>query len=316
MRTPLSNITLASALVGVLLFPTYSSAEETSTSSITICNYVNGTHQIYQMDSSGGNVQPIRSNTYRECEATISPDKTKIAFVSDQDGDPDVYIMDRDGTNLKNISNNDFIDYSPSWSENGDTLVYVTTKDGYNSSEINLQRISESQKTTIPNFNRSVKSASLSPDGQKVALVTTTNNTLAVMNVDGTGYTNFDEHQFGKYLHAHKPSWSKNGGKILFSYETVYGEFPGMEGDVMIATINPDGTNYREIYRGQQVLEIGAPVYSPDEQEITFIQSVPGENYLSDWNYTRQVFKINVDGTNTNQLTTTPLNVTEVTDWK
>ena len=45
-----------------------------------------------------------------------SPDSTKIAFVSNRDGDNEIYIVDADGSDLFQLTTNDFNDYSPVWS--------------------------------------------------------------------------------------------------------------------------------------------------------------------------------------------------------
>jgi Tol biopolymer transport system component len=45
-----------------------------------------------------------------------SPDGTKIAFVSDRDGNSEIYVMDADGRHLINVTQNDANDYAPLWS--------------------------------------------------------------------------------------------------------------------------------------------------------------------------------------------------------
>lgn len=51
---------------------------------------------------------------------------------------------------------------------------------------------------------------------------------IAIQNVDGTGYINFGERLIGQWDHVKNPVWSDDGSKILFSYETIEGESPGM----------------------------------------------------------------------------------------
>ena len=48
--------------------------------------------------------------------AKPSPEQTKIAFVSDRDGNVEIYVMNADGSEQINLTNNPASDYSPSWS--------------------------------------------------------------------------------------------------------------------------------------------------------------------------------------------------------
>jgi TolB protein len=44
-----------------------------------------------------------------------SPDGTKIAFVSDRDGNGDIYVMNADGSNVIRLTNEGY-NFEPSWS--------------------------------------------------------------------------------------------------------------------------------------------------------------------------------------------------------
>lgn len=306
----------------VPMFPSTSHAANNS--SVTFTANVNGYGQIYQMNDDGTNIHAVRSNTFNEEEATVSPDKSMIAFVSNMDGDNDIYVMDADGSNLKKITDNNVPDFAPAWSPDGKKIAFLTTTDGHNTTKLWITDIDGSNPvnatpkwSTVSSGDRPIRlyDIAFSPDGLKLAITAGYNVELAIVNIDGTGYVNFSDELIGQWHHVHKPQWSKDGSKILFSYETSEADVPGQEGDVMIATVKPDGTGYQEIYRTQK-LEIGPAFYSPDENQIIFTQTVPGENYETDWNYTRQIFKINADGTNLQQLTNPPTNVLWVDDWK
>jgi TolB protein len=305
------------SLVGVMaLFPSQSFAKS---STVTFTSYdTNGQRGIYQMNPDGSNVHMVRSNAF---DASVSPDKSRIAFVSGSGGYYDIYVMNENGENVQKITDNNAYNFSPTWSPDGQKLAYLTSTDGLNTTDVWIVNIADGSKIKAtpkwPNgADRSIRihSVAFSPDGKKLALTVGPNRDLAVENIDGTGYVNFSDELIGQWHNVNKPQWSKDGSKILFSYETTTTDIPGLEGDVIIATVKPDGSNYKEIYRAKK-LEIGSAVYSPDEDQIAFDQSVPGVNYETDWNYTRQIFKMNADGTNLQQLTTNPTNVF-INDWK
>ena len=59
-----------------------------------------------------------------------SPDGTKIAFVSDRDGDTEIYVMNADGSHPTNLTNTSAEDRTPAWSPDGTKIAFVSSRDG------------------------------------------------------------------------------------------------------------------------------------------------------------------------------------------
>lgn len=57
----------------------------------------------------------ITNNPANDSSPCFSPDGTKIAFVSDRDGNKEIYIMNIDGSDQKRITNNAADDGAPSF---------------------------------------------------------------------------------------------------------------------------------------------------------------------------------------------------------
>ncbi|CAN5123588.1 amidohydrolase family protein [soil metagenome] len=82
---------------------------------------------IYLLDTSGGNAEPLLLGMAFESQPVWSPDAERIAFVSDRGGNENVWVAQSDGTRAEAISdlddNTEFA--SPSWSADG-RFVYAS----------------------------------------------------------------------------------------------------------------------------------------------------------------------------------------------
>lgn len=79
---------------------------------------------IYKADIDGGNATPLTQDFAWNIQPAISPDGSKIAFISDRGGVSNVWVMDTNGENLRQITKekNNTI-HSPKWSPDGEYLV-------------------------------------------------------------------------------------------------------------------------------------------------------------------------------------------------
>jgi TolB protein len=59
-----------------------------------------------------------------------SHDGTKIAFMSNRDGNPEIYMMNRDGSNVRRITNHPMADTTPTWSPNDTQLAFTSDRSG------------------------------------------------------------------------------------------------------------------------------------------------------------------------------------------
>jgi len=65
-----------------------------------------------------------------------SPDGTKIAFVSNRDGNMDIYVMNEDGSGVTNLSNDPDYNHSMAWSPDGTKIAFVTESNQMGNLEI------------------------------------------------------------------------------------------------------------------------------------------------------------------------------------
>lgn len=75
-----------------------------------------GNGEIYVMNPSGSRQIRLTHNSAYDSWPSWSPDRKKIAFMSNRDGNEEIYIMNANGSNEVNLTNNPAIDSHPCWS--------------------------------------------------------------------------------------------------------------------------------------------------------------------------------------------------------
>jgi len=103
---------------------------------IAFTSYRDSNAEIYTMNSDGSNLRNLTNNPASDTEAEISPDGTKIAFVSTRDGgilNPEIYVMNADGSNQQRLTKNDdtnAADRHPTWDPTGQRIAFASNRDG------------------------------------------------------------------------------------------------------------------------------------------------------------------------------------------
>ena len=77
------------------------------------------------MDADGGNQENLTNHPAYDYYPDWSPDGTKIAFVSDRNGDrTQIYVMDADGKNVIRLTDGPGQKYDPDWSPDGRKIAF------------------------------------------------------------------------------------------------------------------------------------------------------------------------------------------------
>lgn len=82
-----------------------------------------------QSSDSSGETNLTNNPAYDQSPAW-SPDGTKMAFVSDRDGNLEIYVMNVDGSEVTRLTNSPGYDAEPAWSPDGTRIAFASDRDG------------------------------------------------------------------------------------------------------------------------------------------------------------------------------------------
>ncbi|MCH7783298.1 twin-arginine translocase subunit TatC [candidate division KSB1 bacterium] len=185
-----------------------------------------------QLTSEGGNFFP-----------EWSPDGEWIVYdsnVNDPKGASVIWKMRSDGSQKTDIGTQLVGEWrTPDWSPDGRRIVF---RNYVNSGgEIYTMDINGNNLERLTFDDRSDQNPKYSPDGSKIAYITSTNKgetSIRVMNTDGSNNRQISP------IDAMSFAWRPDGKKIIFMY---WHEFKQFEGNGELWTINPDGSGLKRL---------------------------------------------------------------------
>ena len=89
-----------------------------------------GGFNIYLVTLDPWNVERLTNTTSDDVSPAISPDGSKIAFVSQRDGDSEIYVLTIADNTLTKLTDNSASDADPEWSTDGDKIAFASNRDG------------------------------------------------------------------------------------------------------------------------------------------------------------------------------------------
>ena len=85
-----------------------------------------GIEQLYKMDENG-KIERLLLDSVKISNPTLSPDRTKLAYMSEDFGSWDIYVYELKSGKAVNVTNSPDIDGFPAWSQNGKQLAFMSS---------------------------------------------------------------------------------------------------------------------------------------------------------------------------------------------
>lgn len=153
---------------------------------VAFTSYRDGHAQIYAVPVTGGAASRITNTTFNETQPALSPDGTKIAYISDSSGVPKLWLCASDGTGRQRLTVGFGFpgapEASPSWAPASERLVFVSTAGG--TAGLYIVSLGGGAPTPlVSDANANVEPA-WSPDGKLVAFASTRGGGTQIFTAD------------------------------------------------------------------------------------------------------------------------------------
>ena len=231
-----------------------------------------GNAEIFTIRSDGSSLNQLTFDNRADFEAAWSPDRNRIAFVSERDGNAEIYIMKADGQNPIRLTTNSAADRDPSWSPDGERIVFQSNRDG--NEEIYVMTADGANQARLTNHIAGDVSPAWSPDGNKIAFASERAGSFNIylMKPDGSEVTRVTTSS----LSDAQPAWSPDGRRIAY----VSARSNQLNG---IVIINSDGSE-PSLITGQYE-DASSPAWSPDGRKIAARVKSCVSDYYYYYNY-------------------------------
>jgi hypothetical protein len=209
--------------------------------------------EIFIASAEGGPIERLTTLKANNTEdAAWSPDGTRIAFASDEDGDYDIYVISVEDGVIDNLTDNDEKDRQPTWSPNGAYIAFTSDRESrpgllqiwqMAADGTGARQLTEEPRSYAPDWSPAPSDVN-NLDKEMIIFVSDRGGDadLFIMDADGQNerlLTTRDD-----AAEDRNPAWSPDGKWIAFSSNRDSDTFE-------IFLIRPDGDDLRQITTGQ-----------------------------------------------------------------
>ncbi len=136
-------------------------------------------------DSDGYGPREIISSKHLIMSPAWSPDGTRLAYVSFEDGRPMVFLQDLASGKRRKLASFPGVNAAPAWSPGGDKLAMTLSRDG--NPEIYVMRMSDARLTRLTNHHAIDTEPAWSPDGESLVFTSDRAGKPQIYRIPATG---------------------------------------------------------------------------------------------------------------------------------
>ena len=259
-----------------------------------------GDYAIFSASETGETIIQLTENSSRNWWPRISPNRDRIAFISDRDIDPFIYSMKTNGSDEHKLTSLPVAGYHNNgigfcWSPDGFYLLFSHYEKLY---RINADGSNLTQIATAP-ADRHFRECDWSPLGDKIVALTIGSwmydSEIYLMNSDGTEMTLLKEDSLGATA---SPSFAPDGKKILFTHDVSGHEVnSGRQLDARIFILHIDQSDTTNVSENKPAGTNDLfPRWSPDGAKIIFTNG-PNDDVAP-----KDIWIMDADGSNREKI--------------
>ena len=259
-------------------------------------------YDIFIADVYAGHMTHLTKNKWLDFNPAISNDGSKLAFVSDRDGNREIYALDLiwmdgytqwEGRNLTNITQTAGHDWTPKFSPTNEKIVFTTYFPATDNYDVFIMNADGSDKQNLTNSTYYEKHPQFSPDGSFIIFQAWRKGKMEIFfsNLLDGNIINLTRNTASHDIIPQGNAFSPDEQEIIFTSER--------DGNRNIYIMNTDGTN--QIQLTDHSSADYEPVYSPDGLSIIFTSERDGN---------KEIYIMNNNGLNLKNLSNNPAD-----DW-
>lgn len=173
-----------------------------------------GPTHLWLMSRDGRGALGLTDGPSDNLQPSWSADSSKIAFMSNRDGDWEIYVYDLTTHGMAQLTHNGWNDTEPDWAKSGGRIAFVSNPTSSNGEIFTMAADGSDVRRLTTNFNGD-RQPSWSPLAERLAFYSTRpeGQALYTLRADGTDIRLLAPQSLG----PGSPAWSYAGNSIVFS---------------------------------------------------------------------------------------------------